>query len=130
MSESNKQVSDRILAMIRRKFPEYHPLMSIAELAHDSEDERLQFDCHKALARFIEPELKSVEVKATVEDRRRVVVTLFDGDGGPPAESFTTIEGEATKDVTIALPPAPLAILVDNDPMWENLESINEAIAA
>lgn len=67
-----------ILSMIRTKFPEYHPLMAIAEIAHETEDLGLQFHCHKVIAKYVEPELKSLEVKSPVDESRRVRVSLFD----------------------------------------------------
>ena len=67
-----------ILSMIRQKFPEYHPLLAIAQIAHDTEDLGLQFHCHKTIAKYVEPELKSLEVKSPVDDSRRVRVSLFE----------------------------------------------------
>lgn len=67
-----------ILSMIRTKFPNYHPLMSIAEIADTTEDLKLQFECHKTIAKYVEPELKSLEVKAPIDPNRGVKVSLFD----------------------------------------------------
>lgn len=68
-----------VLLAIQQFYPGYHPLISIAQLAHSSAaDPRLQFDCHKAIAKYVEPELKSLEVRGTIEDVRRVSVSLFD----------------------------------------------------
>ncbi len=53
---------ERVLLLLQEDYPAYHPLIGIAKIAHSTEDERLKFDCHKALSRFVEPELKSVEV--------------------------------------------------------------------
>lgn len=67
-----------LLASIREHYPGYHPLLSIAHLAHNPEtDYRLQFDCHKTIAKYIEPELKSLEVKGHIQETRRVTVSLF-----------------------------------------------------
>jgi|AntRauTorcE11898_2_1112593.scaffolds.fasta_scaffold00952_4 hypothetical protein len=75
MSDSN---GDHLLAMIRREYPEYHPLVSIARIAHrDDADLKLQFECHKTISKFIEPELKSVENKGGQDDQRRVVISMF-----------------------------------------------------
>lgn len=68
-----------VLVAIHKFYPEYHPLVSIAHLAHHpASDPRLQFDCHRVIAKYVEPELKSLEVKGTFEDTRRVSVSLFD----------------------------------------------------
>ena len=74
---------DGLLKLIRDKYPGYHPLMAIADLAHEDAVlllPELRYKCHSTIARYIVPELKSVEVRATIEERRRVVVSLF-GDG-------------------------------------------------
>jgi len=39
---------------------------------------RLQFECHKTIVKYIEPELKSVEVKSDVKEDKTVRVSLFD----------------------------------------------------
>ena len=70
-----------VLAEIRRHYPEYHPLVSIAHLAHkDGVDDRLQFDCHRVIAKYVEPELKSLEVRGTFQESRRISVSLFQDD--------------------------------------------------
>ena len=103
---------DKVLALIRTEFPQYHPILAIARLAHDDalkEDPRLQLECHKTLVRFVTPELKSMEVKAEIKETRRVIVSLFDGEdtGGHVFEN-----GEATPRITAHKP----------DPLWQSLE--------
>jgi len=69
----------QVLNMIRRSYPDYHPLVSIAHLAHDAQsDPRLRFDCHRVIAKYVEPELKSLEVRGSFTETRRVSVSLFD----------------------------------------------------
>lgn len=68
-----------VLQAIHQFYPDYHPLVSIAHIAHGSNvDPRLQFDCHRVIAKYVEPELKSLEVRGKFEDIRRVSVSLFD----------------------------------------------------
>jgi hypothetical protein len=65
--------------MIQAEFPNYHPLLSIARLAHHPDaDLRLQYECHKTIAKYVEPELKSIEVKGEVKTEKLVRVSLFD----------------------------------------------------
>lgn len=67
------------VSLIQKEFPNYHPLVSIARIAHDEDaDLKLQFECHKVIAKYIEPELKSVEVKAEVTESRKLTVSMFD----------------------------------------------------
>ena len=67
------------MQMIQREFPNYHPLLSIARIAHkDDAPLGLQFEAHKVIAKYVESELKSVEHKGSVEQRHSVKVSLFD----------------------------------------------------
>lgn len=65
--------------MLRAEYPNYHPLVSIARIAHRPEaDLDLQFKCHSTIAKYIESELRSVEVKADIRESHTVKVSLFD----------------------------------------------------
>ena len=67
-----------VLSAIQSFYPDYHPLVAIAHIAHEQNvDPRLKFDCHRVIAKYVEPELKSLEVKGTITDARRVSVSLF-----------------------------------------------------
>ena len=53
--------------MLQAKHPGYHPLLSLAEIALDEDTPvRTKVDCHKTIVKYVEAELKSVEVKAEV----------------------------------------------------------------
>ena len=72
---------ERILAMIQDHHPGYHPLMAIAEIANDKDqDVRVRLSCHQTIVKYVESELKSVEVKAEITEERRVIVSLFEGE--------------------------------------------------
>lgn len=76
-----KSRSKDLLAAIQQRYPNYHPLIAIAEIAHSSEASLdLQFQCHKTIAKYIEPELKAVEVKTESNEKNLVRVTLFGED--------------------------------------------------
>ena len=81
---------DKMLAMIRARHPEYHPVMAVADLAHNSEDEKIQLACHQTIAKYVVPELKSIQIEAKMESHRRVTVELFHemtkGDAPKPAQ--------------------------------------------
>lgn len=78
----SKKSENAVLAMIQAKYPGYHPLMSIAEIAHNPDpniDWELRFNCHKAIAKYIEPELKSVQHIGG--DKRPIInITMFGED--------------------------------------------------
>ena len=80
---------DKMLAMIRARYPAYHPVMAVADLAHSSEDEKIQLACHQTIAKYVVPELKSIQIEAKMETHRRVTVELFQemtkGDAPKPA---------------------------------------------
>ena len=72
---------ERILAMIQERHPDYHPLIAIAEIANDrDQDVRLRLSCHPTIVKYVESELKSVEEKAEITAERRVIVSLFEGE--------------------------------------------------
>jgi hypothetical protein len=84
---------DVLLGMIQKEFPSYHPLISIARIAHhDGADLKVQLECHKTIAKYVEPELKSLEVKGEINGRHRVSVSLFEPMGSGPI-----LEGEAVR---------------------------------
>ena len=68
-----------ILEMIQSKYPGYHPLMSIVEIAHAIDPNvspELRFQCHKTIAKFVAPEMKSIQVSNT-DNSRRVTISMF-----------------------------------------------------
>lgn len=74
-----KNKSSLILAAIQEKFPNYHPLIAIAEIAHNTDANlELQFNCHKTIAKYIEPELKAVEIKTDGSGLPVIRVSLFE----------------------------------------------------
>jgi len=82
-----------MLDLIRMKYPEYHPVVAMADLAHTTDNEEIEFKCHQSIAKFVLPELKSIEVRAQINEQRRVVVELFDESLMPknlPSDVFGT----------------------------------------
>jgi len=99
MSRSN---GDHLLALIRAEYPEYHPLVSMARIAHNEDaDLKLQFECHKTISKFIEPELKSVEMKSDGDEQRRVVISMFPDKPSRIERGSTYLEGEDITDVAV-----------------------------
>lgn len=117
---------DRVLQMIRQKYPGYHPLMAIAEIAHEPEqDPKVRLDCHKTIAKYVAPELRSIDVKGEVTSTRRVIVSLFqdelDANGQPSAPGSRVLEGSA-----MTLLDAP-AVTVADDPLWNQIIEVAAA---
>ncbi|AAX84848.1 hypothetical protein [Xanthomonas phage Xp15] len=101
-ADDQKTRRELLLGMIQQEYPSYHPLVSIARIAHHHDaDLKLQFECHRTIAKYVEPELKSIEVKGEITGRHKVSVSLFE----PKQESFppvsgggaSHIEGESTR---------------------------------
>lgn len=73
--------SDIALALVQSEFPNYHPLVSLARLAHSSDvksDPKLELEVHKTILPYVTPKLSSVEVKNANDNERRVIVSLFE----------------------------------------------------
>ena len=70
---------DKVLELLQKEYPGYHPLIGVAKIAHSTDDERLEFDCHKTLSRYVEPELKSVEVSQHQPGDEQLRV-IFEGE--------------------------------------------------
>lgn len=61
----NKQA---LLEAIQDRFPEYHPVLAMAEIANDEKaDPAMRFQAHKEVAQYIEPKRKAVETTMTLE---------------------------------------------------------------
>lgn len=84
-----------LMQMISKKFPDYHPVMAMVEMAHNKDATlELQFQCHKTVAPYILPTLKSVEVRVDQKKQRKVTVSLFDSE---------IQEGQLVEDNSIAV---------------------------
>jgi len=86
--------------MLQELDPKYHPLKSLLLLSGTTEDDKVRLDCHRTIAEYIEPKLKSVEVKVEghVDNTLRVRLLGNDGpalDGPTPAERKRMIEHQA-----------------------------------
>lgn len=95
-----KSAAQVALDLIQREYPNYHPLVSLARLAHKPEvmdDPRLELMVHQTLLPYVAPKLSSVEVVENNPDDRRVIVTLFDEmqiEDGTYVQTSTPLEIE------------------------------------
>lgn len=58
---------DELRERLAAEYPGYHPVIAMARMAHRTQNIALQFACHKEIARYIEPQLKAVEVKGSID---------------------------------------------------------------
>lgn len=87
MLEDSGQKS-KILEMIQKKHPGYHPLVSLAEIALEDDvngeplhDVKVRVDCHKVITKYVEPELRSIEIQGNVSaDFGLLRVTILDDE--------------------------------------------------
>lgn len=69
-----------VLDIVQRKYPNYHPVVAMADLAHRADvkdNPQLEFEIHKAIAPYCVPKLSSMEIKPPKE-ASRVIVSLFE----------------------------------------------------
>jgi hypothetical protein len=89
-----RNASEMALSLVQSEYPNYHPLVSLARLAHSEHalaDPKLELEIHKTILPYVTPKLSSVEVKTDQNDQRRVVVSLFE-DVQLPNGSIVDVE--------------------------------------
>lgn len=110
---------DRLLALIRSKHPDYHPVMAMVEIAlgeeraGDEGDRALAFACHKEVAKYTVAVDRVSEIKAEVTKTRRVVVEMF----GAPSQEQKDRDALRTVDMQYASPPDKPALANDMSPV-------------
>jgi hypothetical protein len=98
--------SEAALAMVQSEFPNYHPLISLARLAHRKEvieDPKLELEVHRTILPYVTPKLSNVEVKVDDKAERRVIVSLFE-DRVLPDGRTVEVEVPLVMDVTDVVP--------------------------
>lgn len=109
-----------LLAEIRKRWPNYHPVLSMVEIAHNERaDLKLQFECHKAVAKYIEPELKSIEVKADFKEHKTVTVSMF-GDDAVDAETVEFTDVPVLESGPVVMADVPRGDDTDIIAEWED----------
>ena len=79
-----------IAEMLADKYPHYHPIIALAEIANDKkQDIAIRLHANKEVAKYICPQLKSIESKQEKENITIRVVrtpTIFKLPDGTPME--------------------------------------------
>ena len=69
--------SQAVGELIAQKYPTYHPILSLVEIAQDTSNEvSLRLQANKEVAKYVCPQLKSIEIKEYQEETRIVVVRV------------------------------------------------------
>ena len=64
------------LDVLAKRFPNYHPVVAMAEIANDPEvDLNLRFSASKEVAQYVAPKLKNVEHSTNPDSPPRLVIT-------------------------------------------------------
>ncbi len=64
---------EELKQLMAKKHPNYNPVIALADIANDdSNDVNIRLQAHKEVAKYIEPQLKSSEVKSTSEVKQTV----------------------------------------------------------
>lgn len=75
LNKKSQAISD----LIAKKYPTYHPILSLVEIAQDTNnDVSLRLQANKEVAKYVCPQLKSIEIKEQQEETRIVVVRVGD----------------------------------------------------
>ena len=65
-----------LMAKLDDAFPSYDPLLALVEIAQDPEtDLTMRVDCHKTLASYIYPKMRTVE-PAAVDEQAPIVIEI------------------------------------------------------
>ena len=102
---------DRLLRLLQRHHPDYHPIVNIAKIAHQAEisgggseganpNPELALKAHTTILRYIEPELKSVEVTIEKKNTRIIEVSLFD-DNEPARDLVRAAQSQALEVIDV-----------------------------
>lgn len=67
-----------LLALLREKYPNYHPVLEMAKIAHETADVSLAAQMHKEIAQYVEPKLKAVELTGAEGGPLRIIASSLD----------------------------------------------------
>jgi len=98
--------SEAALALVQSEYPNYHPLVSLARMAHRKEvleDPKLELEVHRTILPYVSPKLANVEVKTENHEDRRIVVSLFE-DRQLPDGRTVEVEVPLVTDITDVVP--------------------------
>lgn len=64
-----------LLARLRREFPNYHPVVEMARVANDMEnDTQTRFNANVQVAKYVVPQLRAVEHSGSIDGHTTVTV--------------------------------------------------------
>lgn len=61
--------------LVAEKYPGYHPVLALAEIATDPANEvSIRLQANKEVAKYVAPQLKAVEIKHKEDEEVRIIV--------------------------------------------------------
>lgn len=75
----NKQ-SLHIMQLIAEKYPNYHPVLALVDIANSSQDIAIQLQANKEVAKYVCPQLKSIEIKEEKDEDIKILVVRVDDE--------------------------------------------------
>lgn len=68
-----------IRELVEERYPGYHPVLALAEIATDPTNEvTIRLQANKEVAKYLCPQLKSIEVKEDRGDEMKIVIVRTD----------------------------------------------------
>lgn len=89
MSTNVQDQKQRILKMIQEKFPNYHPILGIAEIANGEHEVKILLDANKAILPYVESQLKAIEVQGNIKNDFGVLRVVVEDDDEPLPEELS-----------------------------------------
>lgn len=71
------KTGDQLLEMIQEKYPDYHPLMAVADIANQDDSTIGQkMEASKTVLKYTLPELKSIDISGQIDHNLSVLELL------------------------------------------------------
>jgi len=78
------QTGDQLLAMVQEKYPNYHPLIAIVDIAHDPEASlHHKMEAAKTVLKYTIPEVKSIDISGRISHNINTLDLLIHGIDDP-----------------------------------------------
>lgn len=69
--------------LMAEKFPNYHPVIAMAEIANDKKNDLLiRLTAHKEVSKYVAPQLKAVEHSGHIDTTETITVEFYDAQKG------------------------------------------------
>lgn len=85
---SQNKRTQALIALLAEKYPDYHPVIEMARIAHETVDEEVKLAANKEVAQYICPKLKAVEHTGMDGEQLVIQIVKFSDNAAPaPTQS-------------------------------------------